>query len=159
MKSCSSSKGLHYIWACSFPCTAADAGDSRRRLGWQGEVELLQEDLLIDVGFGVAAQDQGAAIGGGEMHIEHLDGGELLEHGARRESRRQWLEPRAQRDVQAIGHEGDKDVGLDAAFELVVDRAQLQIVLQVLERRLDLGELDVELPEFCGIAPAQIGAQ
>ena len=38
-------------------------------------------------------------------------------------------EPRAQRDVQAVGQEGDEDVGFDALFELVVDRAQLQIVL------------------------------
>ena len=52
----------------------------------EGEVEPLQEDLLIDVGFGIAAQDQGAAVGGWEMHIKHLDGGELVEHGARRAS-------------------------------------------------------------------------
>jgi hypothetical protein len=48
---------------------------------------------------------------------------------------------------------------LDAPFELVVNRAQLQIILQVLERRLDLGELDVELPQFGGLAPTQVGTQ
>ena len=31
---------------------------------------------------GVTGQDQGAAIGGREMDIEHLDAGELIEHGA-----------------------------------------------------------------------------
>jgi len=39
--------------------------------------------------------------------------------------------------VQAIGHEGDKDVRFDAVFELMVNRAQLQIVFQVFERRLN----------------------
>jgi hypothetical protein len=50
--------------------------------------------------------------------------------------------------VQAIGHEGDEDMRFDAPFELMGDGAQLQIVLEVFERRLDLGELDVELPEI-----------
>ena len=47
----------------------------------------------------------------------------------------------------------------DAAFELMVDGAKLQIVLEVFERRLDLGELEVELPEILRISPTQIGAQ
>jgi hypothetical protein len=47
----------------------------------------------------------------------------------------------------------------DAPFELMVDGAKLQIVLEVFERRLDLGELDVELPEILRIPPTQIGAQ
>ena len=57
------------------------------------------------------------------------------------------LEPRSQRDVQAIGDKGDKDVRFDAMFQLMVNRAQLQIVFQVFECRLDLDQLDVELPE------------
>ena len=125
----------------------------------QGEVESFHEKSLVRVGLGVTAQDQGAAISGREMNIEHLDAGELVEHRPRCETRRQWLESRPQGDVQAIGHEGDKDVRFDPALELVVDRAQLEIVLQVVERRLDLGELDVEPPELIGIPPAQIGAQ
>ena len=58
----------------------------------------------------------------------------------------QRREPGAQRDVQAIGQESDEDMRLDALFELVVDRAQLQIVLHGLEGGLDLDELDVEPP-------------
>jgi hypothetical protein len=61
--------------------------------------------------------------------------------------------------VQAIGHEGDEDVGLDAALELVVDRTEVEVVLQRLEGGLDLDELDVEAPEVGGIAAAQVGAQ
>jgi len=44
----------------------------------------------------------------------------------------------------AIGQEGDEDVRFDAMLKLVVDRAELQVVLEVLERlavlRLDLAQ-------------------
>ena len=50
-------------------------------------------------------------------------------------------------------------MGFDAMLELMVDRAQLQIVLEVFECRLDLRELDVELPETRWISPTEIGAQ
>ena len=48
---------------------------------------------------------------------------------------------------------------LDAALQLVIDGAQPEIVLEVLEGGFDLGELDVELPQLSRLAPAQIGAQ
>ena len=91
------------------------------------------QDPLAGVEFGVSAQDQGAAVGGGEADIEHLDVGELVEHGARREAAGERHEPGAQRHVQAIGHEGDEDVRLDAALQLMIDGAQPEIVLEVLE--------------------------
>ena len=107
----------------------AGGGDSRRRLGRQGEAKPFQQESLVRVGFGVATQDQGAAIGGREVDIEHLDAGELVEHRTRGETRCQRLELCPQGDVQAIGHKGDEDMRFDAAFELMVDGAQLQIVL------------------------------
>ena len=119
----------------------------------------MQKDLLLGVRFGVAAQDQGAPVGGREMHVEHLDRSKLVEHRARGESRGQRFQSCAQRHVQTIGHEGDEDMRLDAALELVVNRTQLEIIFQVLERRLDLGELDVELPQLGGLAPTQVGTQ
>ena len=122
----------------------AGGGYSRWWLRGQGEVESFHEKSLVWVDLGVAAQDQGAPVGGREMNIEHLDAGELVEYGSRCEPGGQWLESCPQGDVQAIGHEGDKDVRFDAVLELVVDRTQLKIVLQVFERRLDLGELDVD---------------
>jgi hypothetical protein len=76
-----------------------------------------------------------------------------------REAGRQLLELRAQRDVKAIGQERDEDVRFDAVLKLVVDRAELQIVLEILERGLDLDELDIELPQLGGILVTQIGAQ
>src|SRR6202158_5063282 len=107
----------------------------------------------------LTAEDQGAAVGSREMHVEHLDGGELVEHGPGGEAGGERLEPCAQRDVQTVSQEGDEDVRLDTVLELMVDRAQVQIVLQGLEGGLDLDELDVEPPQLRRVFAAQIGAQ
>src|ERR1700685_4092637 len=48
---------------------------------------------------------------------------------------------------------------LDAVLELMVDRAQLQIVLHGLEGGLDLDELDIELPQLGRIFAGEVGAQ
>ena len=125
-------------------------------LGRQIELEQFDQQLLVGVEFCVAAHDQGSAISRREMHIEHLQGGKLVEHGSRREAGRQRLEPSAERDVQAIGEERDEDVRLDALFALMVDRAQVQVVLHGLEGRFDFDELDIELPQLGGVLPAQI---
>jgi hypothetical protein len=58
--------------------------------------------------------------------------------------------------VQAVGEERDEDVRLDALFALMVDRAQVQVVLHGLEGRFDFDELDIELPQLGGVLPAQI---
>src|SRR5262249_54984559 len=47
----------------------------------------------------------------------------------------------------------------DAVLKLVVDRTELQIVLEILECGLDLDELDIELPQMGRLSGAQIGAQ
>jgi hypothetical protein len=44
-----------------------------------------------------------------------------LEHSSRCETRRQRLEPCAQRDVQKVGQEGDEDVRLDAEIPSSTD--------------------------------------
>jgi hypothetical protein len=62
------------------------SSDTRQRLRRQVETELAEQHLLLGVWFGVAAQDQGSAIGCGEMDVEHLDGGEFVEHGAWRKA-------------------------------------------------------------------------
>lgn len=93
------------------------------------------------------------------MDVEHLDGGEGVEHGAWREAGSQGPKPGPERDVQAIGQERDEDMGLDALLQLVMDRPQLQIVLQIFEGRLDFDELNIELPQLCGVVPGQIGAE
>jgi hypothetical protein len=48
---------------------------------------------------------------------------------------RALLEQLLQGDAQAIRHEGDEGVRLDPLFVLMVDRADRQIPLQILERR------------------------
>ena len=44
-------------------------------------------------------------------------------------------------------------------LQLVVDRSQSEIVLEGLERRLDLDQLNVEPPQLGGVFPGQIGAE
>src|ERR1700687_6415316 len=107
----------------------------------------------------LTAENQGAAVGSREMHVEHLDGGELVEHGPGGEPGGERLEPSAQRDVQTVSQEGDEDVRLDTVLELMVDRAQVQIVLHGLEGGLDLDELDVEPPQLGRVFAGEIGAQ
>jgi hypothetical protein len=74
------------------------------RLPWREiELELAGQKFLVGGEFGVTAEDQGAAVSGREMDVEHLDRCKLVEHSSRREARRQRLEPCTQRDVQAVG--------------------------------------------------------
>ena len=54
---------------------------------------------------------------------------------------------------------GSIQIIVDAALELVIDRPQPQIVLKVLEGRLDFDELNVEPPQIGGIAARHVGAQ
>lgn len=102
-------------------------GEPRCWLVRQGELELLQDDLLVLVQLGVARQDDLAAVGGRQVDIDHLNGGHFLEH-------RPWGQAGCERaqavlegDLEAIGDEGDKDMGLDAVIELVVDRPDSQV--------------------------------
>jgi hypothetical protein len=46
---------------------------------------------------------------------------------ARRQPRRQRMQAPRQRDVQAIGQEGNEDVRLDAGLELVKDRPDREV--------------------------------
>ncbi len=77
---------------------------------------------MVGVGLGVTAQDQGSAVDGWEVDVEHVDGGKLVERRARGEAGSQRPEPGAQRDVQPIGEEGHEDVRFDALLPLVIDR-------------------------------------
>jgi hypothetical protein len=61
--------------------------------------------------------------------------------------------------VKTVGQEGDEDVSFDPLDRLMEDRAHFQIALEVLERRLDFSQLDVELPQLVRLVSIQIGAQ
>src|SRR5580658_8882738 len=82
--------------------------------------------------------------------------GSLQTCSSRREAGRQRLEACTQRDVQAVGQEGDEDMRLDAVLELMMDRA---LVFHSLEGGLDLDELDIEPPQLRRLPPSEIGAQ
>src|SRR5256885_13098122 len=56
-------------------------GDAWRWLRRQVELELFDQELLLGPEFCVTAHHQGAAIGGWELHVEHLHGSQLVEHG------------------------------------------------------------------------------
>ena len=45
--------------------------------------------------------------------------------------------------MQAIGQEGDEDVGFDAAFPLMEDRSDGEIALEVAEGLLDVDEQEI----------------
>ena len=50
---------------------------------------------MVGVGLGVTAQDQGSAVDGWEVDVEHVDGGKLVEHRAWGEAGSQRPEPGA----------------------------------------------------------------
>ena len=54
--------------------------DAWRRLRRQIELELLEQQLLVGIKRGIAAEDQRASVGGRQVHVEHLYGGHLVEH-------------------------------------------------------------------------------
>ena len=55
------------------------------RLGRQLELELVEQKLEFVLGLGVAGELDLAAVRGGNVDVDHLHGGELLEHAARRQ--------------------------------------------------------------------------
>ena len=63
-----------------------------------------------DLGWvGCIGAARGGAVGGRHVHVDHLHGGELLQHRRRRQSGRQRAQMLLECDLQAIGDEGDED--------------------------------------------------
>ena len=67
---------------------------------------------MLPLRLSMSGQDQVASVGGRQMHIEHLQGGELLQDGSWGEPRRVGPGQVFQRHMQAVGDEGDEDVRL-----------------------------------------------
>ena len=67
----------------------------------------MQQQRLLGVGLGVTRQHQAAAIGGGERHVQHLNGGEFFQHRSRGQSGSVRLQPVLQRHREAVGQEGE----------------------------------------------------
>ena len=109
-----------------------DGGDFRWWLGGKLQFQLIQQEAELGFGLGIAGEQQLAAVGGRQVNIDHLHGGELLQHAARRQPGRQRVQAPRKSDVQAIGQEGDEDVRLDAGLELVKDRPDGKVAFDVL---------------------------
>ena len=88
-----------------------------------------------------------------------MHGCKLLQHDARRQPRRQRVQAPRQRDVQAIGQEGNEDVRFDAGLELVKDRPDREVALEILERLLDRNQQQIMAPQRGGFFLDQVGAQ
>ena len=56
-----------------------------------------------------------------------------------------------------IGCSRASTVRLDTLLQLMVDKPQAEIVLEILESSLDLDQLNVELPEVRRVLCAQLG--
>src|SRR6516165_11412327 len=93
------------------------------------------------------------------MQVDHLHGGELFDDAARRQARRQGVQAAAERDVEAIGEEGDEDMRLNPRLVLVKDRPNGEVAFEVLERLFDAAELKVKAPQPRRIVVDEIGAQ
>ncbi|MDE0419014.1 MAG: hypothetical protein OXI95_19070 [bacterium] len=57
-------------------------GDPRHRLLRPRHAELVHQKLMLVVRSGLARQDKVPAVGGGQMDVHRLDGGEGLKDGA-----------------------------------------------------------------------------
>ena len=61
-------------------------------------------------------------------------------------------------DVQAIGQEGDEDVGLNARLELVKDRPDREVAFEVLERLFDCNQQQIVAPQLGRVLLDKVGA-
>jgi len=51
----------------------------------QFQFELLQNQTLIGLGLSMAGEDHFASVGGRQVHVEHLPGGEFFQNRTRRQ--------------------------------------------------------------------------
>ena len=99
----------------------------------QSEPQTVDQQLQLWLGLRVTRQHDLAAVGGGQMNVDHLNGGKFFQRAACCESRRERVQPARQGDQQGVGEEGDEDVRFDASFVLVEDRADREVAFQILE--------------------------
>ena len=133
--------------------------DFRQRLRRQLQPELLDQQLEFRLRLGVPGQRQLSPVSRRQMDIDHLQGGEPFQRTARSQPERQGVRAALERDLQAVGQERDEDMSLDPALVLMEDRADRQIPLEVFERLLHGGKLDVVLPQQRGIGLGEVRAQ
>lgn len=113
--------------------TGGFSDDFWRRLSGQIEPEFGEQQPQFRLGLSVAGEHKFPAVGGRDVYIDHLHGGEFLQHAARGEAGRQGVQPPPERHVQGIGQEGDEDMRLDARFLLMKDRPDGEVALEAFE--------------------------
>jgi len=101
--------------------------DFGRLLREQLELEPIDQEFGLWLGLGVSGEPDLAAVGGRQMNVDHLDGGELFERVTRGSAGWEGVQAAGQGDVQAVGEEGDEDVGFDALLVLVEDGADGEV--------------------------------
>ena len=60
-------------------------------------------------------------VRGRQVPIDHLDGGQFFQHGPGSQPRCQSAQTLFKRHLQAIAHEGNEEMSLDARIGLVID--------------------------------------
>ena len=123
------------------------------------ELQLSKQERLVLLRLRITGHDDHPIVRRGQFDIDHLHGGEFFEHGPRRQAWRQCLQPLLQRDQQTIGQKRNENMSFNSGFELVIDGTDRQITLQLLERLLDLDQLQIEPPQMARIIALDIGAQ
>ena len=83
-------------------------GDFGHGLSRQIEPKFFEQQPQLGFWFCVAGQHEFAAVGCWHVDVDHMNGGELLEHAAWSEPGRQGVQAPSQRDMEAIGDEGDE---------------------------------------------------
>lgn len=96
----------------------------------QSELEFLDQQLQFGLGLRVASETDLAPVGGRHEHVDHLRGGDLLQHTARGQSGCELFESMSERDVQTVGEESDEDVRFDAFFVLMENGSDRQVTLE-----------------------------
>ena len=85
--------------------------------------------------------------------------GEFLQHRAWGQSGSVHPQPMLQRHGQTVSQEGNQDVRVHPMLQLMIDRPNAQIALQTFERRFDLRQLHVAIPQHGRIFRHKVGAQ
>ena len=89
-------------------------GDPGRRLRRQSEHQPVDQELQLGFWMGVTGETNLASVSGRQMDIDHLNGSELFQRAARGQPGRQSMKATGERDLHAVGQEGDEDVGFSS---------------------------------------------
>ena len=131
-------------------------GDPRWRLRGQLQIQPVEQQSLVGLGLGVTTQDEGAAVGGRQVHIDHLDGGEFLQGGPWGQPRREGAQTRFQGDLEAIGQARNETMRFDSRLQLVINRANTEVTLQLFKSLFHFGALDIPGPELDRVVAGQV---